>query len=150
APLLVIYFGFGPPTVIAASFFVSVFPVLASSLIGLENINPEKRELFKMMGASRLQVLLKLQIPSSLSTLYSGLQTAGGLAIVGAVAGEFVAGSGLGRLIVTAKSAPRIDQVFACFILLAVLGLIFLKTQTFLFQKLNKKRPFVRGLQNER
>jgi NitT/TauT family transport system permease protein len=150
APLLVIYFGFGAPTVVASSFFVSVFPVLASSLIGLENINPEKRDLFKMMGASHWQTLIKLQIPSSLSTLYSGLQTAGGLAIVGAVAGEFVAGSGLGSLIDTAKSAQRVDQVFSCFLLLALLGALFLKFQTFLFHQLNRNRPFVRGLRNER
>ena len=150
APLLVIYFGYGAPTVIASSFFVSVFPVLASSLIGLENINPETRDLFKIMGASQIQTLFKLQIPSSLTLLFSGMQVAGGLAIIGSVAGEFVAGSGLGSLIDTAKSSQRVDQVFSCFLLLAILGILFLKSQKLIFNSLNKIRPYVRGLKTER
>lgn len=142
APLLVIYFGFGAPTVIASSFIVSVFPIIASLIVGLQSVAPEKIDLFRLYGSSRWDLLLKLQIPSSLTYFYSGLQVTAGLAIVGAVAGEFVAGSGLGSIIDSAKSAQRVDQVFASFILLSIIGLSFLRALRDLFLFLLQKRPF--------
>lgn len=143
APLLVIYFGFGAPTVVAASFIVSLFPVIASGLMGLEAVANEKIELFQLYGASRWQTLLSLRIPGAFLNLYSGLQVTIGLSIVGTVAGEFVAGSGLGSLIDVAKTAQRVDQVFAAFLLLALMGLVYLQAIKKVFQCFLRYRPFV-------
>lgn len=142
APLLVIYFGFGLPTVIAASAIVSFFPVLASFLLGLENIEKEKLELFQLYGASKWQILIKLRLPSAFLSLYSGLKVAIGLSIIGTVAGEFVAGGGLGSIIDSARTQQRVDRVFASFLLLALLGLVGLYLLKMIFLLIHKIRPY--------
>jgi NitT/TauT family transport system permease protein len=124
APLLVIYFGFGASTVIASSFIVSLFPMIANTLLGLENTEPSQRDLFKIYKASRWQTLMHLKLPSAFSSIYAGLKVSAGLAIIGAVAGEFVAGGGLGALIDSARTQQRVDIVFAAILLLSLMGLI--------------------------
>ncbi|MEZ0392591.1 MAG: ABC transporter permease [Pseudobdellovibrionaceae bacterium] len=123
APLLVIWFGFGESTVRASALIVSIFPVLANSLVGLSNFDAGLKELLNSYGASHRQILLKLQIPSSLPAVFSGLQVAAGLAVIGALVGEFVAGGGLGGLIDSARTQQRVDIVFAALFLSSVLGL---------------------------
>ncbi len=124
APLLVIYFGFGPPTVVASSLIVAIFPVIANTLIGLESVSATKLDLFRIYQASPWQELWKLRWPSAYDSLYVGLKVACGLAVIGAIAGEFVAGGGLGALIDSARTQQRIDMVFVCLLLLSVLGLL--------------------------
>ena len=141
APLLVIYFGFGIPTVIAASAIVSFFPVLASFLLGLENVEKEKLELFKLYEASRWQTLLKLRLPSAFLSLYSGLKVAVGLSIIGTVAGEFVAGGGLGAIIDAARTQQRVDRVFASLLLLAVIGIAGLSLLKLIFKMIHRLKP---------
>lgn len=142
APLLVIYFGFGMPTVVAASAIVSFFPVLASFLLGLENVEKEKLELFQLYRASNWQTLLKLRLPSAFISLYAGLKISLGLSIVGTVAGEFVAGGGLGAIIDAARTQQRVDRVFAAFLLLAVIGIVGLRFLRFAFELIHQFRPY--------
>lgn len=142
APLLVIYFGFGAPTVIASSTLVSFFPVMASFLLGLESIEKEKLELFHLYGANSLQTLFKLRLPHAFLALYSGLKIAVGLSVVGTVAGEFVGGSGLGALIDAARTAQRVDRVFGALLLLALLGILYLTILRLTFTGLRRIRPF--------
>lgn len=126
APLLVIYFGFGAPTVIASSFIVSIFPIIANTLMGLESASDAQKDLFRIYHAGRLQTLLKLKLPCAYSYIYSGLKISAGLAIIGAIAGEFVGGGGLGALIDSARTQQRVDIVFAALLLLSAMGLIFM------------------------
>ncbi|MFN8790369.1 MAG: ABC transporter permease [Bdellovibrionales bacterium] len=147
APLLVIYFGFGAPTVVASATLVSFFPVMASFLLGLETVEREKLELFQLYGASRWQTLMKLRLPNAFLALYSGLKVAVGLSLVGAVAGEFVAGSGLGALIDASRTAQRVDRVFVALFLLALMGLLFLSSLRGIFSVAQKIRPFGRDSQ---
>lgn len=142
APLLVIYFGFGAPTVIASATLVSFFPVMASFLLGLESVEKEKLELFKLYGANSLQTLFKLRLPFAFLALYSGLKISVGLSVVGTVAGEFVGGTGLGSLIDAARTAQRVDRVFAALLLLALLGILYLTILRLIFTGLRKIRPF--------
>jgi len=128
APLLVIYFGFGAPTVIAASFIVALFPMIANTLMGLDSALPAQKDLFRLYGASPWQILWKLQLPSAWNYIYSGLKISAGLAIIGAIAGEFVSGGGLGAIIDSAKTQQRVDLVFAALFLLSVMGLLLLAT----------------------
>jgi len=142
APLLVIYFGFGMPTVVAAAFFVSIFPIIANTLLGLESVSKEELELFQLYGASPVQTLLKLKLPTAYSSIYAGLKVSIGLAIIGAIAGEFVAGGGLGAMIDSARTQQRIDIVFAALGLLSLMGLsclVFLRASHKLIQKI---RPY--------
>lgn len=142
APLLVIYFGFGMPTVIAAAFIVSIFPIIANTLLGLEGVPPAELELFKLYGASASQILWKLKFPSAYSSIYGGLKVSIGLAIIGAIAGEFVAGGGLGAMIDAARTQQRIDLVFAALGLLSLMGLLCIYVLKVFHRTLQKIRPY--------
>ncbi len=142
APLLVIYFGFGMPTVAAASFIVSLFPIVAGALTGLDSVDRGKMDLFRIYGASAWQTLWKLKIPNSYAYVYSALKVSLGLAIIGAIAGEFVAGGGLGALIDTARAQQRIDIVFGSLILLSLMGISGLAILKFLHKIIQRARPY--------
>lgn len=124
APLLVIWFGFGEPTVIASAFIVSIFPVIASTLLGLESTDKALLDLFKLYSASKKDSFLRLRIPFALPHIFNGLRIAAGLAVIGAVVGEFIAGGGLGAVVDVARTQQRIDMVFACVLMSTGLGLV--------------------------
>lgn len=123
APLLVIWFGFGIRTVIASSFVASVFPVIANTLSGILSTDPPLRDLFKLYGASPLVTLFKLRLPAALPQMLTGLRVSAGLAVIGAIVGEFIAGGGLGAVVDVARTQQRIDKVFAAVLLASLLGL---------------------------
>jgi NitT/TauT family transport system permease protein len=125
APILVIWFGFGRPTVIAAAFIVSIFPIIASTLLGIESTDPNLLDLFDIYSASPLQKLLKLRLLFALPQIFTGLRIAAGLAVIGAIAGEFIGGSGLGSVVDTARTTQRIDIVFAAVLISSLIGLVF-------------------------
>jgi NitT/TauT family transport system permease protein len=124
APLLVIWFGFGQPTVIASAAIVSVFPIIASTLLGLKSTEPALIDLFALYSASARQMLLMLKMPFALPQIFSGLRIASGLAVVGAIVGEFIGGGGLGSVVDSARTQQRIDRVFAAVLISALLGAV--------------------------
>jgi NitT/TauT family transport system permease protein len=124
APVLIIWFGFGRPTVIASAFIVSLFPVIANSILGFESTEPRLYDLFKLHRATRFATLWKLQLPSALPAIFGGLRIASGLAVIGAIVGEFIAGGGLGEVVDAARTQQRLDKVFAAVVLCSLLGLI--------------------------
>ncbi|MEK2688754.1 ABC transporter permease [Bdellovibrio sp. GT3] len=145
APLLVIYFGFGAPTVIASSFIVSIFPIIANTLMGLESVQANQLDLFKIYHANAWQILWKLKLPAAYSYIYSGLKISAGLSIIGAIAGEFVAGGGLGSMIDSARTQQRVDIVFGALILLSVMGLLIIGALTLAHRLIQKRRPYFTG-----
>jgi len=142
APLLVIYLGYGPQTILASAVFVSVFPILANTLVGLDTINKNLLELFKVYKRTSLQTLFYLKIPGSYHFIFSGLKISSGLAVIGVVAGEFVAGGGLGSLIDTSRTQQRIDLVFAALIGLALIGLCQIMLLNTINLLITRRRPF--------
>ncbi len=123
APLLVIWFGYGMQTVIASAFVVSIFPVIANTLTGILSTDPALRDLFQLYGASPTVTLFKLRFPAALPQILTGLRVASGLAVIGAIVGEFIGGGGLGSVVDVARTQQRIDKVFAAVLLASVLGL---------------------------
>ncbi|MET0405785.1 MAG: ABC transporter permease [Cystobacter sp.] len=128
APLLVLWFGPGTRAVAVSSFIVSLFPVITNTLTGLRSVEPALRDLFRLYGARRLATLWKLELPAALPQLFTGLRVASGLAVIGAIVGEFVAGfseegAGLGILVLTAYRQLRTDFLFASVLAAAGLGL---------------------------
>jgi NitT/TauT family transport system permease protein len=81
-------------------------------------------DLFKLYSAPRLQFLLKLKLPFALPQIFSGLRIAAGLAVIGAIVGEFIGGGGLGALVDAARAQQRIDKVFAAVLISSLLGVI--------------------------
>ena len=123
APLLVIWFGYGPRAVVAAAFIVSLFPVIANTLAGLHSVDPDLRDLFRLYGAGRLATLWKLGFPWALPNILTGVRIAAGLAVIGAIVGEFVGGGGLGLVVLGAMREQRTDLVFAAVLYASGLGL---------------------------
>jgi NitT/TauT family transport system permease protein len=123
APLLVIWIGYGWRTVAVSAFIVSAFPVVANTLTGLLSTDPALRDLFRLYGASPAATLLKLRLPFALPSILTGLRVAAGLAVIGAIVGEFIAGGGLGGVIDVARTQQRVDKVFAGILLASALGL---------------------------
>jgi NitT/TauT family transport system permease protein len=129
APLLVLWFGPGQRAVAASAFIVSVFPVIANTLSGLRSADPALRDLFRLYGARRLATLFKLELPGALPHIFTGLRIASGLAVIGAIVGEFVAGfsegsAGLGILVLAAYRQLRTDLMFAAVLCAAGLGIV--------------------------
>lgn len=126
APLLIIYFGYGQPTIIASAVIVTFFPIFVSTLIGLESVPEEYLLLFKINKSRRIAEFIYLRIPFAYPFLYSSLKTAVGLSVVGVVIGEFITGGGVGGIIDAARTQQRVDIIFAGLFLLMVTGIFLL------------------------
>lgn len=117
APLLVVWLGYGAPVAVATAAIVSFFPILTSATAGLRATPPEQVELLRLYGASWGQQLRLLRLPGALPWLFTGLRTATGLAVIGAIVGEFVGSNGapptLGYLVLMSTRSARTDLSFA-------------------------------------
>ena len=125
-PLFIVWFGFGMTPTVVITALICFFPLMENTLTGLAQVDPARRELFRMLGASRLQTLLRLKLPSALPVILAGLRVAVVLALVGAVVGEFIGGrAGLGASIIAAQSVMDSSLMFALFIVITLLGMVF-------------------------
>jgi NitT/TauT family transport system permease protein len=128
APLLLIYLP-QQAAVLACAWIVAFFPVLANTTLGLNSIDHNLADLFRLYGASRWQVLWDLKLPSALPYILGGLKIAGGLSLIGAVVAEIAAGSagaGSGLAYRIAESGYRLNipRMFAALLLLSVAGIL--------------------------
>ncbi|MGO4736795.1 ABC transporter permease [Bosea sp. 2KB_26] len=124
APLFVAWLGFGIMSKVALAAFISVFPIIVGTAAGLHAADENARMLFKSIGASRLQTLVKLKIPTGLPQFFTGLKIAAISVVSGAIAGEFLGGGqGFGELIRVAASQLDTPRVFSLIIYLSLLGL---------------------------
>jgi NitT/TauT family transport system permease protein len=109
--------------VIASAFIVSIFPMIANTLAGLVATDPGLLDMFRLYGAGSIAILLKLRLPAALPQIMTGLRISSGLAVIGAIVGEFIGGGGLGSVVDVARRQQRTDVVFAAVILASLLGL---------------------------
>jgi NitT/TauT family transport system permease protein len=127
APLLVVWLGYGVPVAVATAALLAFFPILTAANLGLRSVPREQLELFQLHGASRSQELRLLRLPTSLPFLFSGLRTAAGLSVIGAVVGEFVGSFGdppsLGALAMSALRGARTEASFAAILVATGLAL---------------------------
>jgi len=130
APLILIWVGFehiNLALVIIAT-IVAFFPILAGATLGLKSADFNLIDLTRLYGASAAQQLWRVRLPTALPYLLSGMKTAGGLALIGAVVAEFVAGSGtatgLAWRIVESGNRLEIATLFAALALLAFTGVV--------------------------
>ena len=125
APLIIAWAGFGYSSKIWIAAIIAFFPVYVNALTGILTVDEEAREMFRSLGASRLQTFTRLMVPSSLPVLFAGLKTAAGLSLVGAVVGEFISAErGLGVLVQQFSSQLAIADAFAVILMLMILGLL--------------------------
>lgn len=123
-PLLVLWFGPGPLAKIAICALITLFPMAVATLVAVRDADQRLLELGRSIGASRLQSLLWIRLPSARSGIFAGARVAATLAVVGAVVGEWLGGSaGLGILVNLARgSLFDTPLLFAALVQIALLG----------------------------
>ncbi len=127
APLLLIYLA--PQTaVLVCAFLVAFFPILANAALGLASADRNLVDLFTLYGASRWESLLWLRLPAALPYILAGVRIGGGLALIGAIAGELAAGAagretGLAFRIIEAGYRLNIPRMFAALALISLAGI---------------------------
>lgn len=127
APLIIIWIDSAFAALVVCAWIVAFFPVLANTMAGLKSADRHLHDLFRLYGASRVQTQTLLEAPSALPYFLTGLRISGGLALIGAVVAEFVAGSGgaatgLAYRILEAGYRLQIPRLFAALVLLSLAG----------------------------
>jgi NitT/TauT family transport system permease protein len=127
APLIIIWVKDPTASLVICATLVALFPIIANTTLGLRSVNPGLMSYFKLNRASRLQVLTRLRIPSALPYFFGGLRISSGLALIGAVVAEFVAGTGgtgtgLAYQILQAGYQLNIPRMFAALLLVTLTG----------------------------
>ncbi|MEN2384097.1 ABC transporter permease [Comamonas sp. A7-5] len=125
APLFVLWFGFGMLPTVLITALICFFPLMENTLTGLRQVDGQRLQLFRMLGATRLQTLLRLKLPTGLPAILAGLRVAVVLALVGAVVAEFMGASqGLGAVVIAAQGMMDTTLMFAALVLIAAMGLL--------------------------
>jgi NitT/TauT family transport system permease protein len=127
APLIIIWVDDTQVALVLCAVVVAIFPIVSNTTLGLRSVDPGLLNLFRMCRATRAQVLLRLRVPSALPYFFGGLRIASGLALIGAVVAEFVAGTGghgagLAYQILLAGIQLNIPRLFAALTLIALAG----------------------------
>lgn len=129
APLLIIWSGYEFRTAVIATVIICLFPIVNNVTMGLQASRIEHRDLFRLYGASRLQTLLRLQIPTSIPYLLLGARISSGLAVIGAIVAEFFVSNGanyvgLGALMTRWQGLLQTDALIAALGMSTLLGLV--------------------------
>ncbi len=127
APLVIIWVRDTRLALVLCATVVAIFPVIANTTLGLRSVDPGLLDLFRLSRASRWQQLWRLRVPSALPWFFGGLRIASGLALIGAVVAEFVAGSGgagagLAYQILLAGIQLNVPRLFAALVLITLAG----------------------------
>jgi NitT/TauT family transport system permease protein len=124
APLFIAWLGFDIQSKVALATFVATFPIIVGTAAGLHAADENARMLFRTMGATRWQALIKMKLPTGMPQLFTGLKIAAVGVMAGAITGEFLGGGkGFGEQIRLAATNLATPRVFALIIYLSVLGL---------------------------
>jgi NitT/TauT family transport system permease protein len=128
APLIIIWIKDPTASMVICAALVALFPVIANTTLGLRSVDPDLQSYFQLNRASRTQTLLRLRIPSALPYFFGGLRISSGLALIGAVVAEFVAGTGgsgagLAYQIMQSGFQLNIPRMFAALLLISLTGM---------------------------
>ena len=125
APLITVWFGFELESKVVMVALICFFPSFVNTIIGLKSCDPNLINLYRAFGASRMQILFSVKWPSALTTIFAGLEISVVLALLGTVVAEFVSSrAGLGHMIQASTVDLNVAMMFACVIVLAVIGVI--------------------------
>ncbi|MFN8899662.1 MAG: ABC transporter permease [Pseudomonadota bacterium] len=129
APLIIIWVKNPTASLVICATLVALFPIIANTTLGLRSVNPGLMAYFKLNRATRWQTLTRLRIPSALPYFFGGLRISSGLALIGAVVAEFVAGTGgtgtgLAYQILQAGYQLNIPRMFAALFLITLSGVL--------------------------
>jgi NitT/TauT family transport system permease protein len=128
APLIIIWVKSTQVALVICAVVVAIFPIIANTTLGLRSVDPGLLDLFRMCRATRMQILVRLRVPSALPYFFGGLRIASGLALIGAVVAEFVAGTGgqgagLAYQILLSGIQLNMPRLFAALLLISLSGI---------------------------
>ena len=140
APLIIIWVKDPTASLVICATLVALFPIIANTTLGLRSVNPGLLAYFKLNRATRMQVLFRLRVPSALPYFFGGLRISSGLALIGAVVAEFVAGTGgtgtgLAYQILQAGYQLNIPRMFAALLLITVTGVLLFAAMSILSKR---------------
>ena len=125
APLFLVWFGIGEAPKVAMATLIAIFPIIIDTAVGLRSIDPDMVRMARSMKADSLKTFWKVRLPIALPNIFAGLKMAMTFAVIGAVVGEFVAGtSGLGYLIQAATGSLQTTTAFASIVILSLMGIV--------------------------
>ena len=125
APLFILWLGTGIEPKIAIAAMIAIFAIVIDMVHGLKSVEPDMLDLGRALRGSRLKVLVKIQFPHALPSLFSGMKVGISLALIGAIVGEFVAAKrGLGYLILLSQGQFDTTTMFGAIVILALLGIV--------------------------
>lgn len=129
APLFIAWLGFGIESKVALATFIATFPIIVGTAAGLHAADENSRMLFKTMGATRWQTLIKMKMPTGMPHFFTGLKIGSVGVMAGAITGEFLGGGrGFGDLIRVASTNLHTARVFSLIIYLSFIGLAIFMT----------------------
>jgi len=124
-PILVVWFGIGVGPAILTAFLISFFPIMVNIATGLATLEPELEDVLRVLGARRIDVLLKVGLPRTMPYFFASLKVAITLAFVGTTVSEMNASNeGIGYLLVSAGSAMKMPLAFAGLLVIGVMAMI--------------------------
>ena len=143
-PLINIYVDNQTTKLLLCAWIVAFFPILSNTTLGLNSVDRNLLDLCKLNGASRWQTLWHLRLPASMPYFLGGLKIAGGLALIGAVVAEFVAGasgqsSGLASRIIEAGYRLNAPRLFAALILISFTGILIFLVLSFISNRILRR-----------
>ncbi|HKJ61972.1 MAG TPA: ABC transporter permease subunit, partial [Hyphomicrobiales bacterium] len=125
APIFVVWFGFGLLPKVLIAFFIAFFPIVVNTVVGLSRTPPEMIHLMRSLGASPIQILLRVRLMAAAPYIFAGVKIAAAFAVVGAIVGEFIAASsGLGYMQLVANNNIEIPLLFATLVVLSIMGIL--------------------------
>ncbi len=129
APILLVALGYSILPKIIVAFLIAFFPVVVNTVTGLASVDRDTLNLMHSMGATKLDIFLKVRFPHAVPSMIAGFKVAIALAVVGAVVGEFVGSrSGLGYYLLLATGNFDTPLVFACVVCLTLMGIVLFYT----------------------
>ena len=124
-PILVVWFGIGIGPAILTAFLISFFPIMVNIATGLATLEPELEDVLRVLGARRLDVLIKVGLPRSMPYFYASLKVAITLAFVGTTVSEMSASNeGIGYLLISAGSAMQMGLAFAGLLVVGAMAMV--------------------------
>lgn len=140
-PLIALWFGFDFTARVVVVVLISIFPIVTNTLFGLLRVDANLHDLFNLHRASRLERLVKLQLPHAIPDIFVGLRIAAGLSVIGAIVGEFFfrqGTPGLGRILDQYRAYLETDLLMGALFWAVFLGLVSFWTVGFFANRLTR------------
>ena len=129
APLIILWIGTGDVAIVTIALIIAIFPIISSASLGLISTDHNLLNMATIYNATGWQQLVKLRLPNAVPYILAGVRISSGLSVIGAIVGEFFAGTGgaeggLGDLIQIANRNLQTDELFAAILLSSLLGIL--------------------------